>query len=545
MSFALTALSVVVINAEASASTPTVSTQQFGSTVLTTVGCLDDGSCIGFDSGVRGDIYEMSNGKWAQGPNLPNDQYGLQIWPEQISCSQDETCTIIGNDQQSIVSDVWENGSWQTPVIADYQAPDNDSFHFQSISCSSIGNCLAVGWVPKGSLDESFSIQEVNEVWQAPVADQDLLEQYESVSCWSASDCEVAGFVLNSNAVGSAGSTVWPVQGTQWGLPSTIYQSGWLTSISCPASGACVAVGSSELTKGGANAFPIESTLSSGTWSTPTEPDLENIDLGSWYTSVSCMDVDDCLAVGVTYGEFGGFYSYSQNGNWTTPVATSPTGSTGYVTSELYGSACSSIGFCVGTGMYDQSDETSESSLVVIVTFEAQLTNILAPTAAGNPSTGKTLVADSGTWTGDPTFAYQWILNGSPISGATADSYEISSKDVGADLSVNVTASDGPNSVSAQSPTVKVTKGVLHPILKLIHKGAVRTGTVVTADVSDIPSGSIMHYKWIKDGGPIPHASQSSLKIRPALSGHILWFEVTISCPGYTTISKKSAAIVG
>jgi hypothetical protein len=195
--------------------------------------------------------------------------------------------------------------------------------------------------------------------------------------------------------------------------------------------------------------------------------------------------------------------------------------------------------------MYDQSDETSESSLVVIVTFEAQLTNILAPTAAGNPSTGKTLVADSGTWTGDPTFAYQWILNGSPISGATADSYEISSKDVGADLSVNVTASDGPNSVSAQSPTVKVTKGVLHPILKLIHKGAVRTGTVVTADVSDIPSGSIMHYKWIKDGGPIPHASQSSLKIRPALSGHILWFEVTISCPGYTTISKKSAAIVG
>jgi hypothetical protein len=99
--------------------------------------------------------------------------------------------------------------------------------------------------------------------------------------------------------------------------------------------------------------------------------------------------------------------------------------------------------------------------------------------------------------------------------------------------------------VSAQSPNVNVTKGVLHPILKLIHKGAIRTGTVVTADVSDVPSGSIMYFKWIKDLGPIPHATQSSLKITSAFSEHILYFEVTISCPGYTTISKKSAPIVG
>jgi hypothetical protein len=145
---ALTALSLVVFNADASAGSPTVNTQQFGSTVFTAVGCLGVGTCIAFDSGVRGDIYELSNGQWAPGPSLPDDQYGLQIWPEQISCSQDETCTVIGNDQQSIVSEVWQNGSWQTPVIADYQAPDYDNFHFQSISCYSVGNCLAVGWVP-------------------------------------------------------------------------------------------------------------------------------------------------------------------------------------------------------------------------------------------------------------------------------------------------------------------------------------------------------------------------------------------------------------
>ena len=544
-SITLTALSFILVSADASASSPTVTTQQFGSTVLNSVGCLGDGTCIAFDSGVRGDIYEMSDGTWAQGPNLPNDQYGLQIWPEQISCSQDETCTIIGNDQQSIVSEVWQNGSWQTPVIADYQAPDNDSFHFQSISCYSVGNCLAVGWVPYLNLTKSFSIQEVNGVWQAPIADANLLEQYESVSCWSSSDCEVAGFVAQSLSGGSAGSTVWSVQGAQWGPPSTIYPSGWLTSISCPAGGACVAVGSSELTKDGAGAFPIESTLTSGTWSTPTEPDLENIDLGSWYTSVSCMDVGDCLAVGVTYGETDGFYSIFQNGQWATPVATSPAGSAGSVTSELYGSACSSNGFCVGTGMYGPAETvTSESCLAVMVAFRTQLADTLAPTVTGKPSIGNTLVADPGTWTGDPTFTYQWMLNGSPISGATLDSYEIAPQDVGANLAVVVTATDGSQSLSAESSNIEVTKRTLHPVLTLKYKAPLKIGSVVTARIADVPSDAVIHFKWLKNGRIIPHASQSFLKITSALSEHIIYFKVTISCAGYTTVSKGSGAFL-
>ena len=484
----------------------------------------------------------MSNGQWAQGPSLPDDQYGLEIWPEQINCSQDETCTIIGNDQQSIVSEVWQNGSWQTPVIADYQAPDNDSFHFQSIGCSSVGDCLAVGWIPSGQLDESFGIQEVNGVWQAPILDKNLLEHYESVSCWNSSDCEVAGFISLGPSGGSAGSTVWPVLDGQWGPPQTIFKSGWLTSISCPSSGACVAVGSSQLTKGGAGAFPIESTLSSGTWSTPVEPDLENIDLGSWYTSVACMDVDDCLAVGVTYGEFGGFYSVLQNGQWTTPVATSPAGSTGSVTSGLYGTACSSNGFCVGTGAY--IPQGVESCLAVVVAFRTQLENTLIPAVSGKPSVGNTLVADPGTWTGDPTFAYQWMLNGSPISGATSDSYEITPQDVGANLAVDVTATDGSQSLSAQSSNIKVTKRVLQPILKLNYKAPLKIGSVVTARVAGVPSDAIIHFRWLINGRTIPHASQSSLKITSAFSEHILYFEVTISCAGYTTVSKGSGAFL-
>lgn len=36
--------------------------------------------------------------------------------------------------------------------------------------------------------------------------------------------------------------------------------------------------------------------------------------------------------------------------------------------------------------------------------------NTVAPTIGGIPTVGEILTVDEGTWTGDPTFIYQWIL---------------------------------------------------------------------------------------------------------------------------------------
>lgn len=69
---------------------------------------------------------------------------------------------------------------------------------------------------------------------------------------------------------------------------------------------------------------------------------------------------------------------------------------------------------------------------------------------------GQTLTASNGTWTGSPTFTYQWQRAGTNISGATASSYVVQSADDASpagtlNLNVIVTGTNGGGSVPATS----------------------------------------------------------------------------------------------
>lgn len=70
------------------------------------------------------------------------------------------------------------------------------------------------------------------------------------------------------------------------------------------------------------------------------------------------------------------------------------------------------------------------------------LVNSAPPTISGATTVGSALtVAFTGTWTPSPTsFSYQWLSGGVPISGATNNTYTLTASDVGAKMSVQVTA---------------------------------------------------------------------------------------------------------
>jgi hypothetical protein len=80
--------------------------------------------------------------------------------------------------------------------------------------------------------------------------------------------------------------------------------------------------------------------------------------------------------------------------------------------------------------------------------------NSVLPVISGNPQVGSTLTTTTGTWSGSPTFTFQWLSGGSPISGATSQTFVPTSAQIGDLISVTVTATNGGGSVPATSSTV-------------------------------------------------------------------------------------------
>lgn len=82
--------------------------------------------------------------------------------------------------------------------------------------------------------------------------------------------------------------------------------------------------------------------------------------------------------------------------------------------------------------------------------------NTVAPTISGTTTSGSTLTANDGTWTGTPTptFTYQWNRGGVNIAGATAKTYVLVAGDVGATITVTVTGTNTAGNASATSAGV-------------------------------------------------------------------------------------------
>ena len=83
--------------------------------------------------------------------------------------------------------------------------------------------------------------------------------------------------------------------------------------------------------------------------------------------------------------------------------------------------------------------------------------NSVAPAITGTAQEGQTLTCSSGTWSGSPTYTYQWKRNGSNITSATNSTYTLVSGDVGQTIKCTVTATNFIGSSTADSNSVTPT----------------------------------------------------------------------------------------
>ena len=99
-------------------------------------------------------------------------------------------------------------------------------------------------------------------------------------------------------------------------------------------------------------------------------------------------------------------------------------------------------------------------------------TNSQPPSISGSPVEAQMLSANPGTWSGTPSFTYQWQdckgTTCTPITGATASTYTLLSADVGSSVDVVVTAAiTGASTTATSASTAVVTSapGPLTPVL--------------------------------------------------------------------------------
>ena len=295
---------------------------------LTSVSCASTGNCgaVGYYDNYpyqRGLLLDKVSGSWAAGIEAtPPDDAAANplVFLDSVSCSSPGNCGAVGHYADSVgstqgllldeVSGVWEGG---IEVAPPGDAATDPRVSLNSISCASAGNCSAVGYYTSSSGRSGLVVDEVSGTWGPGIEtapSKDSVTELNSVSCPSPGNCIAVGYYQDSsdNLYGlllGELSGTWET-GVEASLPTDASGGGSLDSVSCPSAGNCSAVGNYVDSSSNAHGFLLEEV--SGTWQTGIEALLPTDAAGtaaSNLTSVSCYSAGNCSAVG-TYTDSSG-----------------------------------------------------------------------------------------------------------------------------------------------------------------------------------------------------------------------------------------------
>jgi len=143
-------------------------------------------------------------------------------------------------------------------------------------------------------------------------------------------------------------------------------------------------------------------------------------------------------------------------------------------------------------------------------------------TSAGDatPAVGDELSCSEGTWSGSPSFAYQWLRNGAEIGGATSATYTVVAEDEGKALQCRVTATNGGGSTQAVSDRVVAEPQPATAPPKQTSAGSV-SGTPQVGASLDCGEGGwegepSFTRQWLRNGTEIGGATSYSYELTSA-----------------------------
>jgi len=290
-----------------------------------------------------------------------------------VSCGTPSECLAVGDasleGDLSPLAELWSGGTWSVQSVPLPAGARGGAL--ESVSCSSVDACVAVGFYANSGNDNvalaefwngaTFTVENV------PAPAGATLSVLEAVGCSPAPspDCEAVGWNLFSGAeIANSFATGW--NGTDWTLqspPQPLDAAGgsYPTGVSCGSSSACMAVG--EEFDGSSDLGPAWSQKWNGhKWVNQKMPLPVGVS-GSVAEAVSCTSSTDaaCMAVGY-YSNGEAFLNVTEawdGTKWRVQKAPEPPGSTG---ADLTGVSCFSADLCEADGYVTNSSSVTVTS---------------------------------------------------------------------------------------------------------------------------------------------------------------------------------------
>jgi hypothetical protein len=175
-----------------------------------------------------------------------------------------------------------------------------------------------------------------------------------------------------------------------------------------------------------------------------------------------------------------------------------------------------------------------------------QLDNTTPPSINGDDIVGATLTADNGEWTDGTsttaqTFAYQWSVGGTAVSGATKSTFVVPTSAysaTGKTITVAVTAKEtGFSNTTVTSAATDTIAGLSFDVTgSPTYSGTLAVGKTLKAVLPTYsPKPTTITYKWQIDG--VTKSTSSSYKIPASAVGKTITLLVSASKSGYVTSS--------
>ncbi len=358
-------------------------------------------------------FYSTFNGANWTSAGLPSDSGQSRLTAGDVSCTAPQSCILVGSYSPSSnpanvypLIDSYDGASWTQ--VTSPQEPAGSALN--SISCPSVNFCAAVGAINLSSpLIEVYS----GTSWTTetsvynPISSGSTTQNmdFSSVSCPSSSYCMAVGFYGSTLAQGGGSPFAEEYSGSGWsnaGLSSPESSSSVImTSVDCLSSTNCYAVGDYM------PSFSNSGTLQSAPW-----PEIADFNGSTWAQSifnlpigsssggigqVSCSGPELCVAVGDYMDNQGDTYPMSETISpppLSITLATIPTGTIArpYQANAVASGGTSPYSWSVASGSLPAGLSLSPSGLITgTPTVAGKSSFVLQVTDSSSPTLSTTV----------------------------------------------------------------------------------------------------------------------------------------------------------